>query len=106
MLPISDKSFVSTPTYEPVEAVSGGRSTNILVSRVLIWFEFDTNIPLLIPAPFELTVMVQPFTLLNENVEDDKAPVPLARTPVTLDDNPTPILELSTVRTHVRNFDL
>ena len=54
--PILFASADSTPTYEPVESVFIGASTNMVLFVVLNGLEPEINIPLLIPCPFEYTL--------------------------------------------------
>ena len=78
-------SFVSTPTYEPVDAVDVGCATYTLKSRAVTVFVFETRTPRLIPAPFEYTFIVDPFSELNEKLPGPSEPVPLHSTPITFD---------------------
>ena len=99
-------SFVSTPTYEPVEAVLVGAATYTFKSRVVTTFVFETSMPRLLPPPFERTLMVEPLRQLKEKDSEVNDPVPFASTPYTFDVPPTVAVELSTVKTEGRNLDV
>ena len=107
MDPLPLGSAVSTPTYEPANALLvGGAATYIFTSRTVTVVEPETKIPLFLPEPFDFTLMVEPLTALNENEFTVKPPVPLNKTPATMVPEPSlcTAAELSTVVTVVLTF--